>query len=123
MDIKSAFLQGREIEREVYVNPPVEAGKGIVWRLKKTNYGLNYASRKWYLQIKGSLEKYGAQMSIYDEALFYFHKGNELCGLVYLHIDDFFYCGTNGFNRCLIDKVKEEEFEIRRPKKFQLCRS
>ena len=111
LDIKSAFLQGRDIEREVYVKPPVEAGKGIVWKLKKTIYGLNDASRKWYLQIKGSLEKYGAKMSIYDEALFFYRQGNELCGLVCLHVDDFFHCGTNKFNRCLIDKVKEE-FEI-----------
>ena len=111
LDIKSAFLQGRDIDREVYVKPPVEAGKGIVWRLKKTIYGLNDASRKWYLRIKGSLEKYGAKMSIYDEALFFYYQEKVLSGLVCLHVDDFFHCGTSKFNQYVISKVKEE-FEI-----------
>ena len=111
LDIKSAFLQGREIERDVYVEPPIEAGQGIVWKLKKTIYGLNDASRKWYLQIKASLEKHGAVMSIYDEALFYFLHNDELCGLICLHVDDFFHCGTKQFNNRVIGGVKSD-FEI-----------
>ena len=43
---KTAFLQGGEIEREVYITPPKEAGvdPGSVWKLKKTIYGLQDAS-------------------------------------------------------------------------------
>ena len=40
IDIKTAFLQGGEIELEVYITPPKEAGvdPGSVWKLKKTIY-------------------------------------------------------------------------------------
>jgi hypothetical protein len=42
LDVKTAFLQGEPIERELYLRPPPEAGeeKGIVWRLLKSVYGL-----------------------------------------------------------------------------------
>jgi hypothetical protein len=34
-DIKSAFLQGQEIKRDVYIKPPKECEKaeGVVWKL------------------------------------------------------------------------------------------
>ena len=72
---------------------------------------MNDASRKWYLQIKDSLEKHGAVMSIYDEALFYFLHNDELCGLICLHVDDFFHCGTKQFSNRIIGGVKSD-FEI-----------
>lgn len=42
MDIKTAFLQGQPIHRDVYVLPPVEANSppDIVWKLKKCVHGL-----------------------------------------------------------------------------------
>ena len=46
MDVKSAFLQGTPLDREVFMEPPSEYKKtGIVWKLKKTVYGLYDASR------------------------------------------------------------------------------
>ena len=48
IDIKSAFLQGKEIEREVFVYPPIEAKSQNVWKLKKCVYGLADASRYWF---------------------------------------------------------------------------
>ena len=35
LDIKSAFLQGRQIEREVFVKSLKETAQGVLWRLKK----------------------------------------------------------------------------------------
>ena len=51
LDIKSAFLQGQKIERDVYLKPraPREAGTDKLWKLNKTVYGLGDASRRWYL--------------------------------------------------------------------------
>ena len=49
-DIKSAFLQGKQLAREVFVQPPKEAGvKGVLWHFKKCMYGLRDASRMWFL--------------------------------------------------------------------------
>ena len=41
VDVTSAFLQGAELEREVFVRPPKEAGAGgKIWKMKKATYGL-----------------------------------------------------------------------------------
>ena len=46
VDISAAFLQGRELDREVYVKPPPEFKKpGTVWKLLKGLYGLKEAAR------------------------------------------------------------------------------
>ena len=40
LDIKTVYLQGKEITREIYVRPPEEAKCKRLWRLRKTVYGL-----------------------------------------------------------------------------------
>ena len=46
IDIKSAFLQNKNIDRVVYVKPPKEADcqDTTLWKLNTTIYGLNDAS-------------------------------------------------------------------------------
>ena len=111
LDIKSAFLQGQLIQRDVFLKPPIEAGTSGVWKLRKTIYGLCDASRQWYLTAKQSLENFGAKMSIYDEALFYYQEKGTLRGMIALHVDDFFYCGDQVFQDKLIRPFKSE-YEI-----------
>ena len=55
LDVKSAYLQGNYIEREVYLHPPPEYYSGQLWRLRKTVYGLCDAARAWYLRVKSQL--------------------------------------------------------------------
>ena len=46
LDVTSAFLQGCSLKREVFVQPPPECQKdGLIWKLKKSCYGLYDASR------------------------------------------------------------------------------
>ena len=59
LEIKSAFLQGQKIERDVYIKPPKEAGTDRLWKLNKTVYGLGDASRGWYLRVKDQLRALG----------------------------------------------------------------
>ena len=49
-DIKSAFLQGNVLQRDVYIKPPKEANvsDGCVWKLSRCLYGLNDAARQFY---------------------------------------------------------------------------
>ena len=50
--IKSAFLQGKQIERPLFLIPSSEfQEENIVWKLKTCIYGLSDASRKWYLGV------------------------------------------------------------------------
>ena len=39
-DVKAAYLQGQDLQRRVYVQPPEEAGvqQGRLWLLKKAAY-------------------------------------------------------------------------------------
>ena len=48
IDIKRAFLQGKAIEREVYLQPPPEAKTKKLWLLRKCVYGLADAPREFY---------------------------------------------------------------------------
>ena len=45
LDVKTAFLQGKELEREVLVKPPQEAKTDKLQHLQKDVYGLADASR------------------------------------------------------------------------------
>ena len=88
IDVKAAFLQGRKIERNVYVKPPEEAATdGKVWRLRKAAYGLVDAARNWYLSVKDTLLHLGCVQSNLDKAVFrYYHEG-ELLGAIVLHVE------------------------------------
>ena len=71
-DIKAAFLQGRNIEPDVYLKPPIEVRKeGKIWKLKKVVYGLNDAARNWFHSVRRRLLELGCLQSKYDRALCY----------------------------------------------------
>ena len=53
IDIRAVFLQAKKLDREVFVRPPDDIKKeGKIWKLLKPLYGLDDASRKFYLQVK-----------------------------------------------------------------------
>ena len=106
LDIKSAFLQGQKIERDVYLKPPKEAGTNKLWKLNKTVYGLGDASRRWYLQVKDELRALGVQSSKYDEAVFFWKNEGKLNGVMAVHVDDFLYCGSKEFELKVITVLK-----------------
>lgn len=56
-DIKSAFLQGKELDRELYIRPPKESitPGNIVWKLKHGLYGLKDGARQFFLRVKEEL--------------------------------------------------------------------
>ena len=42
--IRGAFLQAKDLDRDVYLMPPKDVRKeGYIWKLKKPLYGLNDA--------------------------------------------------------------------------------
>ena len=109
-DIRSAFLQGNKLDRDVYVKPPKEAGlKDKLWKLIKCLYGLRDASKQWYCKVLNILKKNGFKKSRYDSGLFYIQddKG-ELLGIIGLHVDDFIHCGNDFFNKKVLPSVMKE---------------
>jgi len=90
MDIRAAFLQAKTLDREVFVRPPDDIGKeGVIWKLLKPLYGLDDASRKFYLKVKKTLQKMGLKTLPGDDAVNYEHKKGKLMGLILSHVDDF----------------------------------
>ena len=117
MDIKTAFLQGKELDRLVYLEPPKEAHvpPGYIWKLSKCVYGLSDASRSWYLTLREELLKSGAVVSKYDLAILTWYFGDKLHGIIVTHVDDFCFAGLEIFQAkvikrlCHLFKIKSEE--------------
>ena len=94
IDINAAFFQGNEIEREVILKPPKEAGAvGKLWKVKKCVYGLNDAPRNWYFSIRKELPLHGGHQSSVDSGMFFWHEKGELLGMFIIHVDDFIWSG------------------------------
>ena len=110
LDVKTAFLQGRLLERQIFLKPPKEAKTLKLWKLRKAVYGLNEASRYWYQRVYDELMKIVVLRSLYDEALFYY-KVNILHGITAVHVDDFIFGGSSLFHDVAMEKVRQV-FEI-----------
>ena len=107
IDIRVAFLQARELDRDVFLMPPKDIRKeGYVWKLKKPLYGLNDASRKFWLRVKELFGELGLQRLEGDEAVYYRKDKNELLeGMISTCVDDFDLAGTEGFVEKVTKKV------------------
>ena len=108
MDIKTAFLQGQPIDRDVYIKPPVEARvcSNKVWKLDKCVYGLSDASLNWYCRVKSLLLELGASVSKVDPAVFYWIDSHgDVYGVLACHVDDFIWGGKPEFEN-VVSKIR-----------------
>ena len=108
-DIKSAFLQGKDLERDLYVKPPKEAKSppGVIWHLRKTLYGLNDGSRQFYFSVREFLISQGCVVSSVDPSMFIFKEDGVLKGIVISHIDDFLHAGDSVFDRKVMEPLRK----------------
>ena len=106
IDIKTAFLRGEKIERDIYLVPPKEANTDKVWKLRKCVYGLSDASLKWYNRVKMFMVKEGLKVSIADPAVFYKYNNGSLEGFLAVHVDDFYWAGTKHFEKTVISRLR-----------------
>jgi len=102
MDIKTAFLQGQPMDREVFIRPPKEANCDGVWLLNKCVYGLSDASLHWYKKVKSVMTEQGAFMSKVDPTVFYWKdKEDTVMGILACHVDDFIWSGNRDFDKIM----------------------
>ena len=108
-DIKSAFLQGKSLDRDVYLIPPRESDvqENYLWKLNHCIYGLNDAARQFYQSVEETLLNLGCEQSSLDPALFCWRYGSELQGMVACHIDDFLHSGSRQFDTKVMLKLRE----------------
>ena len=112
IDIKTAYLQGDQMERELYIKPPVESGSEGIWKLKKTIYGLKDAAKAWYDKVRKVVEELGGMRSSLEPVIFYWRDEKEkLMGIMCTHVDDFCYGGNNTFLKNNM-KVMEKKLKV-----------
>ena len=99
IDIRAAFLQAKCLDREVYMEPPKDVKKeGKIWKLKKPLYGLNDASRKFWLKVREVYDECRLKILDGDEVFNYRHlKNGDLEGMISSHVDDFILAGSDAF--------------------------
>ena len=62
VDVTAAFLQGKKLERKVYVRPPAEyRQQDEVWQLLKGLYGLKEASFLWFKEVTAFFKIHGVR--------------------------------------------------------------
>ena len=107
IDVKSAYLQGNPIGREIFLKPPPEYDCGTLWKLKKTVYGLSDAARQWYLRVRQELLNLGMSTASLDPALFSWHTNDQLEGVICLYVDDFLWAGSPLFKAQIVDRLSD----------------
>ena len=98
IDVRTAYLQGDEIERVVHFKPPEGAKTEKLWKLRKTVYGLMDAAQAWYRSVVGYFLELGGIRNSLDPTIFLWKNGKRLKRIMCSHVDDiFFYGGGKDF--------------------------
>ena len=90
-DVKAAFLQGADLERDVFVRPPRECrASGMIWKMVKRAYGFVDASRGFYIELEKTLLNLGCTTSQSDPAMYLYFSSvtGLLSGMILTHVDD-----------------------------------
>lgn len=87
-DVKTAFLNGH-LEQEIYMRQPpgFDTDNGMVYRLKKSIYGLKQAARVWNETLHRVLLQHGCEQSEHDRCLYILKRNDFIC-YVLIHVDD-----------------------------------
>ena len=108
MDVKTAFLQGAELSREIFIKPPKEANFEGLWKLRKCVYGLADASLAWYKRVCEVMYELGAKKSKVDPAVFVWVVNGQVIGLLASHVDDFIWAGDSTFEEKVIEQIRKK---------------
>ena len=106
IDIRAAFLQAKQLDREVFLKGPKDIKReGIIWKLKKPLYGLKDASRKFWFRVKNIFKELGfRKLDGYKEIYYMIGEEGDLEGMVSTHVDDFDLAGRKRF----VNRITEE---------------
>ena len=98
-DVSGAFLQGREYQRELLVEPLPElaAAMGIppgqLCRLRKACYGLVEAPIEWFETVNSYLQEIGYRQLQADPCTWAYTVEGKVISLISAHVDDFIFTG------------------------------
>ena len=107
INIKTAFLQGEETDRDLFFFTSTRSKHVQYLVLKKCSYGLVNASRKWYNKVKSVLLSLNLKMSKGNPSIFYYYQNDKLLGIVAIHVDNFLWAGEISFSKDIIPAFAE----------------
>ena len=113
----------RDTARPFSPSPEAGAPAGKVWLLNKCVYGLQDASRNFYLAYADALLDYGMEVVKMDPALFVYHKDNstiksevrKLSGILSTHVDDSLATGSPSFKAEVEKRILQKFTSINGP--------
>ena len=85
-----------ELDHEVFtkLSPGCGSMSGKVAHLNKSLCGLKQPSRTFYKRLVSDLKGVGFEQSMSDPCVLRFMMGDEVVGMVAIHVDDILYAGT-----------------------------
>ena len=90
MDVKTVFLNG-DIDESIYMVQTEKFVSGdlkkMVYKLKKSIYGLKQASPQWYYKFHHVIISFGFEMNAVDDYVYHKFNGSKHIFLV-LYVDD-----------------------------------
>ena len=111
IDFSSAFVQGKDIERTVFLRPPPDIRQqkpGMVWKVIKRLYGFKDASRGWMQALDEDLRANGMIRSHFDKGLYLYYEKNVLAGLMAVHVDDLLFAGPASMHNKVVKPLKQK---------------
>ncbi|CAE7928562.1 RE1, partial [Symbiodinium sp. KB8] len=118
-DVSTAFLSGKAVDRDLYVQPPKDlkcVNPAVLWKILKSAYGLSEAPRLWYIQAKDLLKRCGFEEIPWVPATFLKKRQGKVVAMLCLHVDDGFLAGQKGRE---IEQAKKEINDVFSIKEWQ----
>ena len=85
--------------------PGCDLMSGKVARLNKSLYGLKQASRILYKRLVSDLKRIGFDQSRSDPCVLRFMMGDEVVGMVAIHVDDILYAGSKSLAMVVVEAL------------------
>ncbi|CAB1112508.1 unnamed protein product [Ectocarpus sp. CCAP 1310/34] len=106
LDIEQAFVQSK-LDHEVFMKlpPGCDSMSGKIVRLNKSLYGLKQASRTFYKRLVSDLLRIGFEQSLSDPCVLRFMMGDEVMGIIAIHVDDILYAGTKRLAEVIVEAL------------------
>lgn len=119
LDISNAFLNG-DLQEEIYMSlPPGYTPKegesqppNAVCRLNKSLYGLEQASRQWFIKFSTTILSLGFQKSHTDHTLFIKNVGGKYVAVL-VYVDDIIIASSNDLEVEILKSNLQHSFKLR----------
>jgi Reverse transcriptase (RNA-dependent DNA polymerase) len=95
----TASLQCKSLTRDIFVVLPIDFVRShAFWRLKKPIYGIVSAPKSWFDRLIEVCRAAGLTTATTDEGLLIMTSGEQVVGVLALHVDDAIGGGTERFH-------------------------